>query len=185
MNFLLLANFPTRSMSPHGPGFFFCDQKTPHRNLEDHMPTPLLKLGGLSRATGASVATLRRWFDRGKFKQSRRDKASTGHGDHRQFSRNTVVQIAIAKQLIELGIGAGRANAAASMFTDHGQRNRAAGETFSQGRTILVIRPTGPVILNPLFDAEFSELADYGIAFVAVDCGKTCSEVDSILNSPI
>ncbi len=69
------------------------------------------------------------------------------------------------------------------MFTEHGQRDRAACEAFPQGRTILVIRATGPVIINPMFDADFSELSDYGIAFVAVDCGKTCDEIDSILNS--
>jgi DNA-binding transcriptional MerR regulator len=142
---------------------------------------PLLKLGAVSRATNVPLPTLGRWLDRGTIKPSCRDKASGGSGEHRQFSRNTIIQIAIARKLIELGIAAGPANEAASMFTEHAQRDRAAGTPFAQGRTILVIRPTGPVILNPLFDAEFSELADYGIAFVAVDCGKACNEVDSIL----
>jgi DNA-binding transcriptional MerR regulator len=144
---------------------------------------PLLKLGAVSRATNIPLPTLGRWLDRGTIKQSRRDKASTGSGEHRQFSRNTIVQIAIARKFIELGINAGRANAAAALFTEHSQRDRAACERFPQGRTILVIRPTGPVIINPMFDADFSELSDYGIAFVAVDCGKTCDEIDSILNS--
>jgi hypothetical protein len=144
---------------------------------------PLLKLGGVSRATNVPLPTLGRWLDRGTIKSSRRDKASGGSGEHRQFSRNTIVQIAIARKLIELGIAAGPANAAASLFTEHGQGNRVAGEPFSQGRSILVIRPTGPVLINTQFDAEFSELSDYGVAFVGVDCGKVCKEVDSILNA--
>src|SRR5260370_527378 len=37
------------------------------------MPTPLLKLGGLSRATGIPLPTLGRWLDRVTIKQSRRD----------------------------------------------------------------------------------------------------------------
>jgi hypothetical protein len=128
---------------------------------------------------------LGRWLDRGTIKQSRRDVASGGSGEHRKFSRNTTVQIAIAKQLIDLGINAGPANAAASLFTEHGQRNRAVGEPFSQGRTILALRPTGAVVLNAQVDADFSELSDFGVAFVAVDCGKICKEVDSIiLNTP-
>jgi DNA-binding transcriptional MerR regulator len=147
------------------------------------MKQPHLKIGDVSRVTGVPIPMLGRWLDRRTIRPSRNDKPSIGTGDHRTFSRNTIIQIAIARKLIELGISAGPANAAASMFTEHGQRDRAACETFSQGRTILVIRPTGPVILNPLFDAEFSELADYGIAFVAVDCGKTCNEVDAALNS--
>jgi hypothetical protein len=127
---------------------------------------------------------LGRWLDRGTIKQSRRDKASGGSGEHRQFSRNTIVQIAIAKQLIDLGVSAGPANTAASLFTDNGQHNRAAGEPFAQGRTILALRPTGAVVLNAQLDADFSELSDFGVAFAAVDCGKVCTEIDSILNTP-
>ena len=146
------------------------------------MPTQLLKLGGLSRATGVSVPTLGRWFDRGTFKQSRRDKASTGHGDHRQFSRDTVIQIAIAKQLIDLGMSAGPANTAATVFTEHGQRGREPAKPFTQGRTILALRKSGPVVLNA-FDADFGELSDFGVAFVAVDCGKICKEIDAQITS--
>lgn len=146
------------------------------------MPTPLLKLGGLSRATGVSVPTLGRWFDRGTIKQSRRDKSSTGSGEHRQFSRNTVIQIAIAKQLIDLGMSAGPANTAASVFTEHGQRDRKPAEPFAQGRTIMALRKSGTVVLNA-FDADFSELSDFGIAFAAVDCGKVCKEIDALFTS--
>ena len=147
------------------------------------MTHPLLKLGAVSRATNIPLPTLGRWLDRGTIKQSRRDKASTGSGEHRQFSRNTIVQIAIARKFIELGINAGRANAAAALFTDHGQRNRAPGEPFAEGLTILALRPTGASVFNAQFDADFSELSDFGVAFVAIDCGKICKTMDAILIS--
>lgn len=142
-----------------------------------------LKIGDVSRVTGVPIPTLCRWLDRRVIEPSRRDHPSSGTGDHRTFGRAIINKIAIAKKLIAVGIAAGPANAAASMFTDHGQRNRAAGEPFAQGRTLLVLRASGPVIINSIFDAEFSELAADGIAFVALDCGKTVKEIDAILNT--
>jgi DNA-binding transcriptional MerR regulator len=147
------------------------------------MPTPLLKLGGLSRATGVSVPTLGRWFDRGTIKQSRRDKASTGHGDHRQFSRNTVVQIAIARKLIELGIAAGRANDAASLFTDEGQTGRAPGELFSCGKTLLTLGPNGASVRNVFHDTPWSDLTKHGACTIIVDLNRVVEQVDSALDS--
>jgi DNA-binding transcriptional MerR regulator len=79
-----------------------------------------LKIGDVSRITGVPIPTLCRWLDRRTIKLSKNDKPSTGTGDHRTFSRATINQIAIAKRLIELGLGAGRANAAAAMFTEQG-----------------------------------------------------------------
>jgi DNA-binding transcriptional MerR regulator len=147
------------------------------------MKQPQMKIGDVSRVTGIPIAKLGRWIDRRTIQPSRNDHPSTGTGDHRTFSRATINKIAIAKKLIELGISAGPANAAASLFTEHGQRDRAAGEPFAQGRTILALRPTGAVVLNAQFDADFSELSDFGVAFAAVDCGKICKAIDAISNS--
>ena len=145
---------------------------------------PQMKIGDVSRVTGVPIPMLGRWLDRQTIQPSRNDKPSVGTGDHRTFSRATINKIAIAKKLIELGINAGSANEAASLFTDNGQYDRVAGEPFSQGRTILALRPTGAVVLNAQLDADFSELSDFGVAFAAVDCGKVCTEIDSILNTP-
>jgi DNA-binding transcriptional MerR regulator len=79
-----------------------------------------LKIGDVSRITGVPIPTLCRWLDRRVIKPSRTDHPSRGTGDHRTFGRATINQIAIAKKLIELGIGAGPANAAAAMFTEQG-----------------------------------------------------------------
>jgi hypothetical protein len=82
------------------------------------MATPLLKLGGVSRVTGVPLPTLGRWLDRRTIESTHLDVTTSGSGEYRQFSRNTVNKIAIAKKLIELGINAGPAIAAASLFTD-------------------------------------------------------------------
>lgn len=84
------------------------------------MEAQQLKIGDVSRVTGVPIPTLCRWLDRRTIRQSCNEHHSTGTGDHRTFSRATINQIAIAKKLIELGLGAGRANAAAAMFTEQG-----------------------------------------------------------------
>jgi hypothetical protein len=100
-------------------GFILQPNNTPHRNLEANpMSTPLLKLGGVSRVTGVPVPTLGRWFDRGTIESSHLDVTTSGSGEYRQFSRATINKIAIARKLIGLGISAGPANAAASLFTE-------------------------------------------------------------------
>jgi hypothetical protein len=73
----------------------------------------MYKTGAVCAATGVSAAKLGRWQDRKTLKQSRQDKASTGSGDHRLYSRETINKIAIAKKLTDLGIGATPANNAA------------------------------------------------------------------------
>jgi DNA-binding transcriptional MerR regulator len=78
------------------------------------------KIGDVSRVTGVSIPMLHRWLDRRVIKLNRNDHSSTGTGDAIIFGRNTINQIAIAKKLIELGVGAGSANAAAALFTEKG-----------------------------------------------------------------
>jgi DNA-binding transcriptional MerR regulator len=84
------------------------------------MKEPQLQIGDVGRVTGIPITRLGRWIDRRTIKPSPQDHRSTGTGDSRTFSRATINQIAIAKQLIELGVGAGPANAAAALFTEQG-----------------------------------------------------------------
>jgi DNA-binding transcriptional MerR regulator len=84
------------------------------------MKQPQMKIGDVSRITGVRNVQLSRWLDRDTIQPSRNDHSSTGSGDHRTFSRATINQIAIAKKLIDLGVAAGPANAAASLFTEKG-----------------------------------------------------------------
>jgi MerR HTH family regulatory protein len=96
------------------------------------------KISVVSAATGVPIHTLGRWHDRRTLKPSRRDKPSSGSGDHRLFSRATIDQIAIAKTLIDLGIAASPANRAAALFIN----------LFACGRTLLVLTSAGAMIVN-------------------------------------
>jgi hypothetical protein len=140
-----------------------------------------IKLDGLSLITNVPKPTLAQRFDRGLYKSSRRDK-SNGSGRHKEFCRETIIGIAIAQRFIELGVGVGPATTAAAQFTDNPSPGRPAGELFPQDRTVLCIRPTGPVVVNLPYDADFCDLGNHATAFVAVDCGMICKEVDEALS---
>jgi MerR HTH family regulatory protein len=132
------------------------------------------KIGVVSAATGVPIPTLGRWHDRNTFKPSRRDKPSSGSGDHRLFSRATIYQIAIAKTLIDLGIAASPANRAAALFT----------ELFPCGRTLLVITPTGARIVNAEFNATLTDFCGRPFcSAIIVDCRHVVAAVDHALIS--
>src|SRR5258706_16347247 len=118
------------------PGCFLFRPNRHQRILRENLMKPrLLKIGETSRATGVSIPTLCRWLDRRTIKPSRNDKPSTGTGDHRAFSRALINQIALAKKLMELGVGAGRSNVAAAHFTESSDNGRPANELFEFGLT--------------------------------------------------
>ena len=132
------------------------------------------KIGVVSAATGVPVPTLGRWHDRRTLKPSRRDKPSSGSGDHRLFSRATIDQIAIAKTLIDLGIAASPANRAAAHFT----------ELFPCGRTLLIATPTDARIVNAEFNATLTDFCGRPFSSaVIVDCGHVVAAVDQALIS--
>jgi hypothetical protein len=134
----------------------------------------MYKIGAVSAATGVPIPTLGRWHDRNTLKPSRLDKPTTGSGDHRLFSRSTIVRIAIAKTLIDLGIAAGPANRAAATFT----------ELFAYGRTLLVISPTCARIVNAEFNATLTDFSGRPFcSAVIVDCGHVVAAIDQTLIS--
>jgi DNA-binding transcriptional MerR regulator len=81
-----------------------------------------LRIGAVASVTGVRNVQLSRWLDRNTIQPSRFDKSTTGKSDFRTFSRATINQIAIAKKLIDLGVDAGPANAAAALFTERGNK---------------------------------------------------------------
>ena len=142
----------------------------------------LLKLGGVSRVTGVREVTLIRWFDRMTIKPC--DAATTGSGDHRRFSRATINQIAIAKKQIDLGVPPGPANAAAALFTEHGQPGRPANTLFEFGRTLLMTDASGSRIVNSQFDDALIDVCGRPFASaLIVDIGQIIHTVDSALSS--
>jgi DNA-binding transcriptional MerR regulator len=134
----------------------------------------MYKTGAVCAATGVSAAMLARWSDRRTLKPSRRDKASTGSGDHRLFSRDTINKIAVAKTLINLGIAASPAHAAAALLNGR----------FETGRTLLVVKSTGTAIVNAEFNAPLSDICGRPFqSAVIVDIGQIVAAVDQALIS--
>jgi hypothetical protein len=131
--------------------------------------------------TGIPQEKQYQWKDRYVVVPSRQDKRPSGSGDPSLMSIETVRQFAITAALVGLGVMAKRAACAARKFTDHAQPGRAAGKLFEQDQTLLVLRASGPVVINAPYYADFADLADHGTAFVAIDCGKICREVDTAL----
>jgi hypothetical protein len=59
---------------------------------------------------------------------------------------------------------------------------RAPNTLYESGRTVLCVRPSGAAVINAPYYADFSDLSDHGAAFVALDCGKICKEVDEAIH---
>jgi hypothetical protein len=134
----------------------------------------MYKTGAVCAATGVPAARLGRWQDRKTLQPSRHDKASSGTGDHRQFSRDTIIRIAIAKTLTDLGIAANPANKAATLFTG----------LFQFGRTVLTLTRTGAKIVNADYNAPLTEICGRPFqAAVIVDIGQIVMAVDQALIS--
>jgi hypothetical protein len=129
-------------------------------------------------ATGIPPEKQLQWHDRPIIIPSRNDVRPNGTGDKRLISRETVIQIALTAALARLGIPAGQAASAARLFTDRSSPGRPAGKLYPQDRTVLVLRETGPVVINAELDADFFALADGGISFVAIDVAAVCKTVD-------
>jgi hypothetical protein len=132
--------------------------------------------------TGLRPEKQYQWDDRGVTVPSRNDKLPSGSGDPHLKSIETVYQLAITAALVRLGVGPKAAACASRKFTDHAQPGRTAGKLFPQDQTLLVLRASGPVVINAPYYSDFADLAEHGTAFVAIDCGKICKEIDIALS---
>jgi hypothetical protein len=136
----------------------------------------------VAAATGIPPEKQLQWHDRPIIIPSRNDVRPNGTGDKRLISRETVIQIALTAALARLGIPAGQAASAARLFTDRSGPGRPAGKLYPQDRTVLVLRETGPVVINAPYHADFCDLSDHGTSFVAIDAGAICRNVDTALS---
>jgi hypothetical protein len=110
------------------------------------------------------------------------DRASTGTGDPAGYSRRRILQAATMKQITPLDVSASTASAAALTFSDEGQTNRAAGQLFDHGRTLLVIDAGGPIIKNVFHDTSWTEISKHGPCAIIVDLNQVVASVDAELN---
>lgn len=92
-------------------------------NLGDvRIPTYTLK--DVAKASAVSVATMKDWTTRGVFEA---DIEAAGKGKHARYSLLTVLRIALATRLIEMGVAPMKAASTASVWTD---TSSSAGPAF-------------------------------------------------------
>jgi hypothetical protein len=135
----------------------------------------------VAELTGVSVPKQNQWTERGVIQHSRRDKKSTGSGDYRKMSMETIFQFAIANACAKVGIPARSAAKAARLFCI-AQPNRPANELFEFNRTLLVFRPSGEQIINADYAASLTDICGRPFAAaVIVDVGQIIKTIDENL----
>jgi hypothetical protein len=138
-----------------------------------------------AEAAGMKPRAVRRWTETGVITLQGNDRMPDGPGCPAGFSRQRVYQTAIVRHLVKLGVPASDAALAAFEFTDRGNKNRAPGQLFEHGRTILQMgpRPNEPVVRNVDYDAAFSDVCNLSPCVIQLDCKTVVDEVDAILNA--
>lgn len=100
--------------------------------------------GQTAVAAGISTATLQNWLKRGVIVGHRKDAPIEGGGSpghYRAFSFYNVVEIAVAKQISDLGINLEHAFHAAAVFSHTGDEHRFPALPFPRGYTMLCFSP--------------------------------------------
>jgi hypothetical protein len=166
-------------------GFFAVKNRTPDIQEDKQMPacaeqthytTP-----DLVAITGINAARLNQLFGTGVIVPSRADKRPSSSGDLRLNSLATVHQVAIMAEFEKVNVPPRMGASTARLFTDKASPGRPAGKLFPLGRTVAVIRPTGPELINVLPDADFWTLSNLESSFTAVDINSVVKRVDELL----
>jgi hypothetical protein len=139
-------------------------------------------IGKAAIAANTKPRIARRWIDNQVIKLRGLDKVSTGSGDCVGLSRPRALQIALCVELMATGMALQKAADVALEFTDFGNQGRPASALFPTGKTWLVIRPTGAVVVNADFDASISDLSAHSVSVIALDLNRLVARVDVSLN---
>jgi hypothetical protein len=122
--------------------------------------------GQVLRASGATNAALQTWIRRGFIVGQRADTQAEGvaapspvdmpgeSGHRRTFSFYGVVQIAVAKAIIDVSGKAERAFEAAIEFAHLGDEQRSPGVPFRDGRTWLLVAEYEERLVNATWGAD-------------------------------
>jgi hypothetical protein len=137
---------------------------------------PLYKLGDAAEAAALDVALLRSWLDREPIIElGRFDQAPQGTGKPRLLTLRRIIAIAIAAELVELGIITSRAGRIATLFTD---RELPAFDTKQSAKPLLVVYP-GSELPMKLVPSDGASRHDQftAAAFLAVDYAEILRKV--------
>lgn len=134
--------------------------------------------GVAGKATGTQLATLQRYLQRNHITLQPCDVPSRGCGENRGLSLRRVLQIALTTELSRIGIGPSRGAKAAFEFSDRGNPNRAVGELYPLGQTLLVGLPRGESkVINVPPDKSISDVLSNDNAAFIIDCGSVVAKV--------
>lgn len=95
--------------------------------------------GQVTKAAGITNASLQTWIRRGLIVGSGGVEMPGQPGIRRTFSFYSVMEIATASALIELGLSAGQAFRAAQLFSHSGDKSRMIAFPFPEGRTFICV----------------------------------------------
>jgi hypothetical protein len=147
------------------------------------MTEPTWPLRIAAKAANTSPKTMRRWLNHNIITLRGNDIRPKGSGDYCGLSRNRVLQAAITQHLLAIGMSLSAAGKAALQFSDYGDTERAAGECFKFGKTLLVIDPAGTRVTNVDFDVPLFDATRRATSAVVVDINQIAAQVDAALTS--
>jgi hypothetical protein len=130
-----------------------------------------------------SLVEWRRQVFNGPIKLQSCDRQTSGSGDPVGYSRRRILQAAILRKLIPFGVTNKAAGRHALAFTDECQTDRAAGQLFPNGKTILVVSPEGATVKNVMFDVTLADATDREVAAIIINLNQVVAQVDAVLES--
>ena len=139
------------------------------------------RLSAAAPAADMKPRQLRQCFETGALKLSGKDQKSSGSGSYAGLSKPRVYQAAIMKHLHRSGLSIPHAARAAFEFSNVGNIDRAPGELFAHGKTVLLITPNGTTVKNIFSDTSFSDVSNGSACVITVDLNRVVEQVDTLL----
>jgi hypothetical protein len=136
------------------------------------------KMRVVAEAIGMKDRALRQCFEIGALTPHGRDKKSSGSGTCVALSRPRAYQAAIMNELNKNGLAMKLAARLASEFSDVGNKNRAPGEVFPRGATILCAAPDGATVRNVFADTSIADVLQTA-SVIIVNCNHIVQQVDA------
>jgi hypothetical protein len=134
-----------------------------------------------AEAAGMKQRALSQCFAIGALKLSGKDKKATGSGSRVALSKPRAYQAALMKQLHRNGLSFPHAARLAFEFSDVANINRAPGDLFAHGTTLLVVTPDGATVKNIFSDTSLADISN-SACVITVNCNQIVQQVDAVLN---
>jgi DNA-binding transcriptional MerR regulator len=143
----------------------------------------MYKLSQVASVAGIGAPTLGAWLDRKLI-----NIPASGTGNHRSFSRDDIVRVALVAELTRLGIAVGEAAKAAATFCDDAHGDRDASELFKSGKTFLFVDADGARVVNidassEQFEAAMASVYAEARTAIVLNVNEVARRVDAALAS--